>query len=280
MTTRVVSVHADDTVAAAVDRMMRYGFSALPVTSSNLRLVGIVSLLDVIRYREAHAEEGIEADQHAPVTDIMSHDVVSMSATANVAAVARRLAESGQLRVLPVVQGGKLVGIVTRTDLLRGAAAAPKQSGLSRLLGGRDRDADDDGALAALTRQRRAGPPPPAATPVSEIMTTQVVTVAPSDPVTLAVQRMLRGRHPSLPVVETDRTLLGIISEADILADPQAGRRAHATVGGVMTRGVISIGPTATVGQARTLVADRGVRTLPVVDGRTLVGVLSRSDLV
>jgi CBS domain-containing protein len=278
MTTRVVSVHADDTVAAAVDRMTRYGFSALPVTSSSFRLVGIVSLLDVIRYREAHAEEGLEADHQVPVTELMNPEVVWMSATANVAAVARRLAEGGQLRVLPVVQGGKLVGIVTRTDLLRGAAAAPKQSGLGRLLS--RRDGDEDEALATLARERRTGPPPPAGTPVSAIMTTQVVMVAAGDPVALAVRLMLRDRHTSLPVVETDRALLGIISEADVLTDPQAGRRAHATVGAVMTRGVITIEPTATVEQARTLVADRGVRSLPVVDGRTLVGVLSRSDLI
>jgi CBS domain-containing protein len=279
MTSRVVSVRSDDTVATAVDRMTRYGFSALPVVSPTFRLLGVVSLLDVIRYREAHEEQGLAADEQVPVEEIMNPEVVAMPATANVTAVARRLAQGGQLRVLPVVDGGRLVGIVTRTDLMRGTPAVPRQGALSRLLGG-DRDREEDDALFALARQRRTGPPPPPQTPVRDVMTTEVVTVAPTDPVRVAGQLMLRDRHTSLPVVDGDRRLLGVISEADILADPYAGRRAHATVGGVMTRGAISIDAGATVGQARSLVADRGLRVLPVVDGGVLVGVLSRSDLV
>lgn len=108
-----------------------------------------------------------------------------------------------------------------------------------------------------------------------------VVAVTPQDPVTVATGLMLRDRHPSLPVVEPDTTLVGIISEADVLADPHLGRATGTTVARVMTRGAITIDRTATVGRARALVADRGLRILPVVDGRgALVGVLSRSDLV
>ncbi len=118
MTTRVVSARTGDTVAAVVERMTRYGFGALPVVTPTGRLVGVVSLLDVLRYREAHAEEGLEADEHAPVEEIMNPDVVSMAPTANVTAVARRLAQNGQLRVMPVERGGRLVGVVTRSDLV------------------------------------------------------------------------------------------------------------------------------------------------------------------
>ncbi len=279
MTSRVVSVRADESVAAVVDRMTGYGFSALPVVNSTFRLVGMVSLLDVIRYHEEHEEEGLDADQRVPVAEIMNPDVVSMPATANVASVARRLAASGQLRVLPVVERGRLIGVVTRGDLLRGTAATPRQGGLGRLLGG-DRGAAGNDALVGLARQRRTGARPPGSAPVREAMTTPVVTVTPDDPVTLAAQLMLRHRHTSLPVVEEGARLVGVISEADLLADLNSGRRAHATVGRVMTRGAISIDLGATIGAARTLVADRGLRNLPVVDGGVLVGILSRSDLV
>lgn len=280
MSSRVVSVRSDETVAKAVERMTRYGFSAVPVVTSTFRLVGMVSLLDVIRYRELHAEEGLEADDDIPVAEIMNEEVLSLPVTANVASVAQRLASNGQLRVVPIVQGGKLVGIVTRTDLLRGSSAVPKQTGLGRFLGGGNREDAEDQALFSLARQRRIGDPPPSEAAVRDVMTTPVLTVAPTDPVALAGRLMLRDRHTSLPVVDANGVLVGVISEADILADPYAGRHVHATVAGVMTDRPLSIDVGATVGEARTMVADRGLRIVPVVDGGVLVGVLSRSDLV
>jgi CBS domain-containing protein len=119
MTTRVVTVRSDEPVTAAAERMLRYGFSALPVLSATSRLVGMVSLLDVLRYREAHAEDGLEADERVPVAEIMTEEVLSLPATAGATAAAQRLRSHGELRVLPVVQGGRLVGVVTRGDLLR-----------------------------------------------------------------------------------------------------------------------------------------------------------------
>jgi CBS domain-containing protein len=264
MTTRVVYLRTNETVAEAVERMTRYEFSALPVLTASGRLVGVVSLLDVLRFREEYAEQGLEADDRAPVTDIMTPEVVTMAPTANVSAVARRLAESGQLRVLPVAQGGRLVGILTRSDLLRGDRAE---------------DPDED-FLYTLVRPRRAGLPASATTPVAEVMTTAVVSVAPDDRVAVATGLMLRDRLTALPVVAAGGELVGVISEADVLADPNAGRRPPTAVRRLMTRGPISIDRAATVGEARALVADRGLRTLPVVDGEVLVGVLSRSDLV
>lgn len=163
MTSRVVTVRSDEPISAAVDRMTRFGFSALPVVSGSFRLVGMVSLLDVLRYREEHRTEGVEADEHASVGEIMSPDVLSMSAVANAAVVASRLRSNGQLRVMPVVDGGRLVGVVTRGDLLRHRDGSSSRTGLRRLFRGRDSREDD--ALAAMVRVRRPGPTPAATTP-------------------------------------------------------------------------------------------------------------------
>ncbi len=279
MTARVVTVRADEPISAAVERMTRFGFSALPVVTGSSRLVGMVSLLDVLRYREAHRTEGIEADERVSVEEIMSPDVLSMSATANAAVVAERLRSRGQLRVLPVVQGSRLVGVVTRSDLLRHREGRGSRPGLRRLFGG-GRDPAEDDALAAMVRVRRAGPPPDAATPVHVVMTREVVTVAAPEPVAVAARLMLEHRHTALPVVDADGRLVGIISEADILADPLAGRKGHSTVSSVMTRTPVTVDVRASVGEAQALVADHGLRTVPVVDGENLVGVVSRSDLV
>jgi CBS domain-containing protein len=278
MTARVVTVRSDEPIAVAVERMTRFGFGALPVVSASFRLVGIVSLLDVLRCREEHQAEGVEADGRVRVEEIMSPEVLSMSPTANAAVVAQRLRSHGELRVLPVVQGGKLVGVVTRGDLLRHRDGASRRTGLRRFFGGRDKAEDD--ALFALARARRAGPAPVATMPVRDVMTRQVITVGSTESVALAAELMLHHRHTALPVVDGESRLVGILSEADILADPLAGRSAHATVGAVMTRTPITVDVGATVGEARALVADRGLRTVPVIDGDRLVGVLSRSDLV
>ena len=172
MTVRVVSVRADEPISAAVQQLTRFGFSALPVVSASYRLVGMVSLLDVLRYREAHEAEGVPADERVPVEEIMNPDVVSMAATAKVAAVAQRLRSHGELRVMPVVQGGKLVGVVTRGDLLRHRDQdRPAAAGCWRLLRGRRRDQAEEDALFALARAAAHRPSPVAGTPVREVMT-------------------------------------------------------------------------------------------------------------
>ena len=280
MTARVVSVRTDEAVSVAVERMTRYGFSALPVVTSAGRLAGMVSLLDVLRYREAHAEDGLEADERVPVAEIMTEEVLSMQSTANAAVVAQRLRSHGELRVMPVVQGGRLVGVVTRGDLMRQRGREESRGGgLRRLLGrpgGRDHD-----AVPVTVRAQRTGPPPPGTTPVREVMTREVVTVHPSEPVRVAAELMLHHRHTALPVVDGAGVLVGMLSEADILTDPRAGRGPGSAVGTVMTRTPISLGVDETLARARALVADRGLRTVPVVGpGGVVVGVLSRSDLV
>jgi CBS domain-containing protein len=287
MTTRVVTVRSGEPVAAAVERMTRFGFSALPVVTASNRLVGIVSLLDVLRHRQEAADAGVLVDEGAVAVDeIMTADVFSLAATANAGVVADRLRRYGELRVLPIVDGGRLVGVVTRGDLLRRlllpGAPARRRRGLSGLLGrGRRREADDaSDALSLLAAQRRRRPPADPDAPVRDVMTTDVATAGPADQVAAAAVAMLRGRHSALPVVDADGRLLGVVSEADLLADA-ARRPAPVAVARVMTAPAVSVPADATVAQARELLVERGLRTLPVTgaDGR-LVGVLGRSDLV
>ncbi|MCF7548691.1 CBS domain-containing protein [Pseudonocardia sp. WMMC193] len=264
MTRRVLTVDAEDPIERAEKRMLTTGFSALPVVRDIDRLVGIVSLVDVLRAREQ--------DSDGTVGGIMTTEVLALSPTTSAAVVAHRMRTYGELRVMPIVERGRLVGIVTRSDLLRGPRRA--QGRLGRLF------------RPTLPDPTPVRPPRPAvagATTVGEVMTrTGLVTVDPTTPCSRAVELLLAHRFSALPVTEPDGAVVGIVSEADLLRDPLDGTRGvlPRTVGAAMTRDPTVVHPGTPLDQARALVVDRGFRVLPVVEEGGLVGVLSRSDLI
>lgn len=96
------------------------GFHHLPVVDDG-RLVGVLSAADLIerlRSQDPHLKDtGVILDE-GTIGEIMSSDVVSIDADAPAAQAVRRLSV-GDIHALPVVSGGKVVGIVTSTDLAR-----------------------------------------------------------------------------------------------------------------------------------------------------------------
>ena len=265
MTSRVVTVRPDNAISTALHRMTDLRFSALPVVDDAFHLVGIISLLDVLRHRE----EG--GNDNAPVGAVMNHDVLSMPPHASLGLLAHRLRTYGELRVMPIVERTVLVGVVTRSDLLRGRARrGPLERFLGRLRG-------DDQELPPPSR--RAGPRPEG-DHVRDIMTNPVVTARVSETLDDVTARLLEHRFKSLPVVDDTGRLAGIVSEADLLGrEPLSGRTGR-TVAAVMTPDVVTVSPDDTVKNARLLVAERGLRLVPVINDGMLVGVVSRSDLL
>ena len=138
---------------------------------------------------------------------------------------------------------------------------------------------------------------------VEEVMTHLVVTLRPEDRIADAAKRLLLNRISGAPVVGEGR-LLGVVSEADLLKafTPPTRRGSspapyplmselirgtprleapYSTVGDVMTKGVVTIGPSDSIWEAASLIDRHGVRRLPVVDEEGFViGILARSDLV
>lgn len=127
------------------------------------------------------------------VVERMKTKLVVASPTDSVAA-AWRLLRQHQIRHLPIVEEGKLVGIVTDRDI---RLVFP-----SALTSGR-REQDPHDALEKVA--------------VREIMTGQVVTVAPEASIANVARLLLERRIGGLPVVQGSR-LVGIITKTDILA--------------------------------------------------------------
>jgi acetoin utilization protein AcuB len=125
---------------------------------------------------------------------------------------------------------------------------------------------------------------------VRELMTGAPITVSPDTSVFDARRLMLKERIRHLLVTD-DRRLVGIITDRDIRLNlPSQATSlsmwevnyllAKLTVGQVMTKGVIIIGPDQDARAAAQLMLEHKVGALPVLDGEVLIGILTETDIL
>ncbi len=137
----------------------------------------------------------------------------------------------------------------------------------------------------------------------SDIMTREVKTISPDATIDEAIAILLSARVSGLPVADAEGRLVGVVSEGDFLHRAELGsikrkprwiefllgpgeiaksyvlshgRRVH----DVMTRDVVTVGPTASMNEVVEVMEKRRVKRLPVVSGDRLVGIITRSDLL
>lgn len=139
MTKTLVSVRDDATVQEAIHLMLDRRISGLPVVDADGHIVGIVTEGDLLRRSETGTERqrprwleflmgpgrlsGEYVRSHTrKVGDIMTRDVAAVPATADLGQIVEIMERRGVKRV-PVVEGDRLVGIVSRADLLRALVA-------------------------------------------------------------------------------------------------------------------------------------------------------------
>lgn len=138
---------------------------------------------------------------------------------------------------------------------------------------------------------------------IDEIMTKIVVTVAPDTPYKEIVELLVTSDVSGLPVVDRSGTLVGIVTEADlvskeaygghrhralaVLADLVSGREHHwatksmaLVAADVMTRSPVQCTPADDVRSIARRMLARGVKRMPVVDEGHLVGIVSRHDIL
>lgn len=147
----------------------------------------------------------------------------------------------------------------------------------------------------------------PRQSPVSSVMTTDVLTLAPTDTVSDAMARLVDRGIDAAPVVDGDGAVVGMLSTGDLIVQeselhlptvislfgatlelPSAKRHFEddlrktlgSTVGEVMADEPVVIDPDATVEDAATLMHRHDVSRLPVVGDDGLVGIVSRVDIL
>jgi CBS domain-containing protein len=163
MVANVISVTPDVLVQDVAYILLSNRISAVPVIDDDGQLLGIVSEGDLMRRAEAGTgrhrswwlaaltrAEVLAADyarEHArKITDVMTRNVVTVTPDTPLQDIATLLEKNGIKRV-PVVEGGKVVGIVSRANLLQALASTRKQV---------DVDADDSAIRESIVNRLQA----------------------------------------------------------------------------------------------------------------------------
>ncbi len=111
---------------------------------------------------------------------------------------------------------------------------------------------------------------------------TEVATISPHATLLVAASELGTRRIGALVVLGADGTIVGIVSERDIVASIARGGAAmlERPVSDVMSAEVITCAPTDTMEQLMSAMTEQRIRHLPVVDGGALVGIVSIGDVV
>jgi len=135
---------------------------------------------------------------------------------------------------------------------------------------------------------------------VRDVMTKGVISVQKYDDIMTVANILAEKNISGLPVVDKEKRVIGIITQADILSmvgvsrehtfkdlikhmlgEKLPERRVGDIVGDVMTPSVITVKADVNIAEVTRLMDDKKIRRLPVVDGRnTLIGIISRADIL
>ena len=116
MDTSVPTLSPETQIMEAVDFLLRHQVTGAPVVDSNGRLVGIITETDLLKLL-TEGDQG-EPAAEATVAEFMTTNVIIVPPTVDIYYVAGTFL-AHKFRRLPVVENGKIVGAITRYDLLR-----------------------------------------------------------------------------------------------------------------------------------------------------------------
>ena len=112
MTRNVHTIHPGASAQEAARLLSQERISGAPVVDANGKVIGIVTEADII---SKVSREGLR------VADIMSHEVIAIGEETTVSEIAMLFAEH-KIKRVPVLRDGKLVGIVSRADIVHAVA--------------------------------------------------------------------------------------------------------------------------------------------------------------
>lgn len=268
MSAPVHVVGPNDSAAHARNRMIRHRCSRLPVVDED-RLVGIVTKKDLgYRLRQAEPSWRRRPIDRVPASLLMTPDPVSVAGDASIRTAATAMVEYG-ISGLPVVEDCTLVGIVTKTDLLRSVSVERLERTVDSLMG-------------------------------------DAVTVSRYHSLDHLID-LASERDHKLVVVNNDGTLAGIVTESNLAFYEYVGRvpgepdrdvtmLRRETAGGrktlrhvrdvsaiaedMMSRPVETTPPDAPIAEAVQRMREKGINSLVVVEDGDIKGIITRDDII
>ncbi|ADD09042.1 CBS domain-containing protein [Candidatus Aciduliprofundum boonei] len=171
MTKDVVVAKLGDTISKAISKMQEHGFHELPVVNDRGELVGYVNYRTLIRRKSLSLYSRVE--------NIMVKPPV-LDPDASIEDAVKLMIDAGY-RSLPIVEKNKLVGIISRTDIIK---LVPKMKDVANI-------------------------------PVEDVMTSEPELVEEDSPIQYAVDIMKKLGEMSVPVVDENRKLVGIVHMRD-----------------------------------------------------------------
>jgi CBS domain-containing protein len=107
-----------------------------------------------------------------------------------------------------------------------------------------------------------------------QIMTRDVITVSPTIRVKELAMTLIKNQISGVPVADKKGKIIGVVSEADIVA--KKGK----TVRDIMTKKIISVTEDTPVEEIARLMTTHKIKRLPVMNGGKVSGIVSRADIV
>jgi PAS domain S-box-containing protein len=238
MSRDVATIAPDQSVLSAAKVMATDSISSLVVVDNGM-VVGIITETDFLKKVVASGRNA----EHVKVAEVMSRPVVSVTPDTNVFD-AGGIAEEKKVKRLPVLDRGHLVGIVTRTDLVR--------------------------ILTSYGMWRE----------ISEIMSRDVATIYKQSSAAEAADVMSARGISGIVVTGTDG-VVGILTERDFLKRVVATGKdpANVKVEEVMSYPVVTVPSYYSVFSTSRIMEKMHIRRLIIEDNKRLVGVVTQTDI-
>jgi CBS domain-containing protein len=215
MTTEVVTLTPEMSVQQAWNQMLHNQVKATPVIDSIGKVVGILTDGDLleragvqqrlsvaIRMDPDEINQELHSLEDSPlkVNDVMTHLVITVLENESLGLATSRMVKYGMKR-LPVVDSeDKLVGVLSRLDILRQVAQTPYEAPNAQM---------HTGSVRLVT----------------DIMSSEIPMINQDDDLSLIVEKFSKTKSHRLIVVDQDGKAIGLISDSDVVARVQPHQR-------------------------------------------------------